>query len=317
MSARKTERLLNLVLCLLSTRRFLTVHQIRESVSGYDQADSDEAFRRMFERDKEELRELGIPLETGSTSVWDDDPGYRIARRDYELPEITLSPDEAAAVGVAARFWTEAGLAADASAGLLKLRAAGIDVQAPLLPGLEPRVEAGEAAFEPLLAATRAGYPVAFDYRSPSADAPGPRRLEPWGVVSWHGHWYVAGYDLDRRAPRVFRLSRVVGEVTPIAGPATVEVPDGVDVRAMVAQSVHRPEDRMARVRVRPGTAYPLRRRARRVLDDGDLLEVAFGELEVLVDEIAGYGADAVLIDPPEARAALIERFRAVVELLS
>ena len=99
MSAKKTERLLNLVICLLATRRHLSVQQIRQAVPGYASG-SEEAFRRMFERDKEELRELGIPLETGTDShAHEDEPGYRIARRDYELPEVVLEPDEAAALG--------------------------------------------------------------------------------------------------------------------------------------------------------------------------------------------------------------------------
>jgi proteasome accessory factor B len=94
-SAKKTERLLNLVICLLHTRRYLSVQEIRTAVPGYAQ-DTEESFRRMFERDKDELRELGIPLETGTNSAaHDDEPGYRIARRDYELPAISLEPDEA------------------------------------------------------------------------------------------------------------------------------------------------------------------------------------------------------------------------------
>ena len=72
MSAKKTERLLNLVICLLATRRFLSVQEIRTAVPGYAQ-DTEESFRRMFERDKEELRELGIPLETGTDSAAHDD----------------------------------------------------------------------------------------------------------------------------------------------------------------------------------------------------------------------------------------------------
>src|SRR5690349_18376605 len=151
MAAKKTERMLNLVICLLATRRYLTVQQIREAVPGYD-ADNEEAFRRMFERDKEELRELGVPLETGSNSTWDDEVGYRIARRDYELPEILLEPDEAAALGLAARLWQSAPLAGATGSALLKLRAAG--VEAPETTGaLEPRVGAGEPAFEACLAA--------------------------------------------------------------------------------------------------------------------------------------------------------------------
>src|SRR5690606_4414420 len=94
----RVERLVNLVLCLLSTRQYLTAERIRATVPGYADAPTDEAFFRMFERDKAELRDLGIPLETGRNSVFDTADGYRIARRDYELGDIELAPDEAAAV---------------------------------------------------------------------------------------------------------------------------------------------------------------------------------------------------------------------------
>jgi len=100
-SRTRTERLVNLVICLLSTRRFLTASQIAATVPGYEHDAEDpkdhEAFQRKFERDKAELRELGVPLETGTSSILDAEPGYRIARRDYALPDINLAPDEAAA----------------------------------------------------------------------------------------------------------------------------------------------------------------------------------------------------------------------------
>ena len=130
MSRTRTERLVNLVICLLSTRRFLTAAQIAATVPGYEHDPEDprdhEAFQRKFERDKAELRDLGVPLETGTASVFDTEPGYRIARRDYALPDIHLEPDETAAVGIAARLWQHAGLAA-ASSGLAKVRAAGVE----------------------------------------------------------------------------------------------------------------------------------------------------------------------------------------------
>src|SRR5947207_13273657 len=85
MAARRAERLVNLVICLLSTRQFLTAERIRDVVPGYEPADgdprTDEAFKRMFERDKAELRDLGVPLETGRNSVFDAEDGYRITRR--------------------------------------------------------------------------------------------------------------------------------------------------------------------------------------------------------------------------------------------
>ena len=158
MSRTRTERLVNLVICLLSTRRFLTAAQIAATVPGYEHDPEDpkdhEAFQRKFERDKAELRELGVPLETGTDSVFDQEPGYRIAPREYALPDIILEPDEAAAVGIAARLWQHAGLAAAASSGLAKLRAAGVEVDPQATLGVEP-VVAVDPAFAPLTNAAR------------------------------------------------------------------------------------------------------------------------------------------------------------------
>ncbi len=123
---------MNLVICLLATRHFLTAEQVRRAVPGYEADDgterAKEAFKRMFERDKAELREIGVPLETGRTSVFDDEDGYRIARGAYELPAISLAADEAAAVGLAARLWHSAALAGAAEGALHKLRAAGVSL---------------------------------------------------------------------------------------------------------------------------------------------------------------------------------------------
>ncbi len=325
MSARKTERLLNLVICLLATRRYLSVHQIRDAVPGYADdgpGGDDSAFRRMFERDKEELRTLGIPLETGTDSVWDDEPGYRIARRDYELPDISLEPDEAAAIGLAARLWRSAGLADAASGALLKLRAAGVETDGAA-PGLEPRVSATEPAFEPLLDAVRSARRVSFDYRAAGATSPAPRRLDPWGVVSWRGRWYVLGHDLDREAPRVFRLGRIsagagaggVRSGTP--GSARTPAPPDLDLRAAVAKYAEEPATRSARLLVRRGAGGDLRRSAAasHALGDGwDELELGFADPERLADRVAGLGADLVVLEPADAREAVLRRLAGAAE---
>src|SRR3954466_11504801 len=96
---------MNLVIALLSTRTFITADRIRETVYGYTDSASDEAFSRVFERDKNELRDLGIPLETGIIAQFDPTEGYRINREAYALPAVELTADEAAGVVVATQLW--------------------------------------------------------------------------------------------------------------------------------------------------------------------------------------------------------------------
>lgn len=313
---------MNLVICLLSTRRFLTASQIARTVPGYEHNASDprahEAFQRMFERDKAELRELGVPLETGTTSVFETEPGYRIARRDYALPEIRLAPDEAAAVGLAARLWRTAGLASAASSALVKLRAAGIDVDPQATLPIEPAV-GGEPALDPLLAAVRARRAVRFGYRSSRQDAPTTRALRPWGVVSWRGRWYVVGYDTDREATRCFRLSRISGPVTPVGQEGAFQPPADLDLRAEVAHWVGTiPHHNTATVRVRRGAGAGLRRYAASVStgdDPGagwDVLELRYSDAESLASRLAGYGSAVVVTDPPEVREAVVRQLRAL-----
>ena len=315
MSAKKTERLLNLVICLLATRRYLSVQEIRDAVPGYG-SESEEAFRRMFERDKLELRELGIPLETGSdVAAHDDEPGYRIARRDYELPPISLEPDEAAALGLAARLWHSAPLAGATATALLKLRAAGID--APASSGaLEPRVGGNEPAFADCLAAVTEGHPVRFTYRT-AGRPPQERAVDPWGVVWWHGRWYLVGHDAHRADVRVFRLSRIVGQVTAAGEPGAVTRPPGTDLTALVARMAGDEPRSIARVRLRAGAGWALRREGGSSTPDGDgwdVVEVGYSDPERFADRVTGYGADAVVLAPAEARDAVVARLRALAE---
>ena len=323
MSRNRTERLVNLVICLLSTRRFLTAAQIAATVPGYEHDQEDprehEAFQRKFERDKSELRDLGVPLETGTASIFDPEPGYRIARGDYALPDVRLEPDETAAVGIAARLWQHAGLAAAATSGLLKLRAAGVDVDlhASTL-GVEPVVKV-DPAFGPLQTAARERRQVRFDYRTPEDDAAQTRRVQPWGVVSWRGRWYVVGHDLDRQATRSFRLSRVVGEVKLVGEPGAYTPPAETDLISHVAKwsGPHNHPNR-ATVLVRPGRAAGLRRFAESVTPgpDGDEVVLTYSDPDGFARWIVGYGADVVVMGPDEARKATVARLRDLASAL-
>jgi proteasome accessory factor B len=338
MSKRKTERLLSLVVCLLAARRFLTADQIRAAIPGYPPPG--EAFKRMFERDKEDLRELGIPVETGPAGP--DETGYRISRQDYELPEITLAPDEAAVLGLAARVWRRAELAEAVAGALLKLRAAGIETDD--IPAIEPRVRTDDAAFPVMWQAVRDRRPVTFSYQAVGRAVPQQRHLEPWGVVSRHGRWYVGGHDRDRAAARVFRLSRVTGPVVFDGPPGSVTVPAGTDVRDLVRawDGRQQPDRRTAVLHVRSGTGYGLRRgavqaepaaagpaaagpaaaaaaagqpaaSAGRPGRGWDRLELPFSDVDWLAGYLASFGPDVVVVDPLDLREAVMACLKAVL----
>jgi proteasome accessory factor B len=314
-SIARAERLVNLVLCLLSTRQYLTADRIRTIVPGYPEDANPEAFYRMFERDKAELRDLGIPLETGRNNPFDAAEGYRIARRDYELGDIDLEPDEAAAVALAVRLWDSPELTGAAEVALLKLRAAGVDVDQAAPAVVEPRVRTSEPAFATLLAAVQTGRVVTFDYRRPVPAEVRTRTVEPWGVVSWRGRWYLVGHDRDRRAARCFRLSRIVGDAKAVGKPGVVQAPPGEDLLSYVKGiEGDSGQGTLARLWVAKGQAQGLRRRARVVGADvvdgieGDLLEIELNLPESAAGWIAGFGADVEVLEPEILRKSVYER---------
>lgn len=337
MAIAKAERLMCLALCLLGTARPLSKRELRTSIEAYVEAfgpgrgtafgsdtSGEDAFNRMFERDKDDLRELGLVIDT--VEGLDGEPGY-LARRDHNrLPPVTLDAEEAAALGVAAKVWQQARLAGAASGALQKLRAAGMPVAgaadgpetgaAEQVSALEPRIPVREAAFEPLMLACRDRRPVVFPYRKANAARPEERHVEPWQLECWRGHWYLVGHDRGRDAERVFRLSRITGRVRHRGRGFTAEVPDRVTVRETVERWAGESADRSALIRLRTGAGYPLRARAygsrESVLPGWDELEIPYGHgLDAWLVE---FGPDVVVLEPAELRADVIDRLRAVAK---
>ncbi len=324
MPTAKAERLLNLVIALLNSPRFRTATWIRDKVAGYGDAPTEEAFFRTFERDKSELRDLGIPLQTPD----DGSDGYRIPPGEFALPQLSFTPAETAAIGLAARLWETTALAGAGSNAVRKIRdAAGpgavsvVDpdadqhAQAALL--LQPRVRTGDPSFAPLYAAVRSGRGVSFDYRKDPAGAGQARNVLPWGLVSFAARWYLVGYDTDRRSRRTFRLSRISGPVRPVGRAGVARVPDGLDLLTLVADSVEVPADRVATLLIRPGSANGLRRRANPVtaadqLDPvgspagWDVVRIPFAHLWDTARTVAEQGPEVLVTEPPDLREAVI-----------
>jgi proteasome accessory factor B len=316
MSANRTERLLNLVICLLATRRWLTKDQVRHAVPQYTTSESPEAFDRMFERDKEDLKELGIPLVTGTDSTWfDDETGYRIDRDAYALPEIEFTAPEMAVLGLASKVWQEAGLAGPAARAMTKLRALGVETDDDTLVGVEPRIRTAEPAFAPLYTATRDKTPVTFQYRKPRDQAPATRHLQPWGLANRGRWWYVVGHDLDRDAARVFRLSRIHGAVRRTGPRDSYQIPEGLDLHQILA-GPDPTDTRTATLRIRHDRCAALRLRAATVgptdPDGWQELHLTIHDPDLLAEQIASAGPDAVLLTPQDLRSQVLERLRAV-----
>jgi predicted DNA-binding transcriptional regulator YafY len=303
----KAERLLNLVIALVNSPRYRSALWIRDKVAGYSDAPNDDAFFRTFERDKQELRDLGIPLQTPPTG----EDGYRIPPVDFALPAMSFTPAEAAALALAGRLWETTALATAGSGALRKIRDAVSGDEQHATPEiaaatlLQPRVRTGDPAFAPLYAAVRARRAVSFGYRKDPTAPAEPRQLQPWGLVSFRGRWYVIGYDEKRGERRTFRLSRITGQVKSVGRAGAVRPPVGVDLLAEVAASVERPADRVATVRIRSGRAAGLRRTALTAQEAPDAqgwdrVTLPLGHLWDTARRIAGHGPDVVVEEPAD-----------------
>lgn len=201
-----------------------------------------ESLKRTFERDKDELRQLGVPLESLDTKDSGEEGRYRIRRADFYLPylcvaapdgrrtspkrphrqgyqalrELTFTADELQAVvdaGIALRELGDPMLLASGQSALRKL-AADLPLDGARSHEDEPRLARVRAAAEPATFATladalRRRKVVEFTYQSLSSGTTGTRHIEPWGLFFVSGHWYLTARDRDRGAQRNFRLNRV------------------------------------------------------------------------------------------------------------
>jgi len=308
MAPRKSERIMNLAICLLMARRFLDKNHIREVVEGYAGL-SDAAFERTFERDKDDLRVMGVPVETGSNSaLFPDEVGYRIRRQDFELPPIDFTAAEATALGLAREVWGTATAAERTASALAKLRAAGIDPDASRLTGTSPSIGAKEPAFEPLWQATMAGMAVGFGYRGAR------REVEPWRLTYRRGSWYLLGHDRTRNAPRMFKVARIQDTPEILGKPGSYAVPDDVDLAELSRSLEPAPADAHAVVAIRGASAPDLRRRGTLVAAGMPLppgfssWRVAYTSDGDFVAEVCAHGPAVLVQEPLELRRQVIER---------
>jgi len=301
--SRKSERLVNLTIALLATGRWITKSEIYENIEGY--SGEPDAKERMFERDKEELRNLGIDIEVGTFDpLFEDEVGYRIRPENYRIQISELTPRQLALISSATQSWRGAILNSKANAGLTKLKALGIESDVDGIPINPHQVRNSDTNLAKVIDALALRKTISFDYRAADNNVEN-RALEPYGVGTKNGFMYVAGNDLERRAVRLFRLDRVASEVKEQGRGSSYEIPENF---SMHEQLQSRTRHHVAQLLVRKGKAHQLRKHARvdDSQDEWDQLRYQYSDIEDLVRDLLWHRDDVKVIGPTEVRESLL-----------
>jgi len=307
--SRKSERLVNLTIALLATGRWITKSEIYENIEGY--SGEPDAKERMFERDKEELRNLGIDIEVGTFDpLFEDEVGYRIRPENYRIQISELTPQQLALISSATQSWRGAILDSKASAGLTKLKALGIESDVDGIPINPHQVRNSDTNLAKVIDALALRKTISFDYRA-SDNTDENRALEPYGVGTKNGFWYVAGNDLERRAVRLFRLDRVVSEVKEQGRGASYEIPEDF---SMHNQLQSRTRKNVAQLLVRKGKADRLRKHAsvQESQDEWDLVKYQYSDMKDLIRDLLWHRDDVKVIGPTEVKESLMASLHSV-----
>jgi predicted DNA-binding transcriptional regulator YafY len=318
----RLERLVNLVAALIDAERPLTREQVRSRIGGY--SEDPDAFHRNFERDKELLRQMGLPLVTVALDPdRPDEVGYQIPRERYELPDPGLADDELAALRLAASAVVVDGAwGRDANArGLLKLAGAAVgsgstaapDGRTGAVAGTVAELPGGQAVAE-VFGALADSRQVRFSYRGTA------RRVDPWRLSYRKGQWYLAGWDHHRAEERLYRLDRVEGPVETVGEPGAFTRPRdaaagppppwriGDDEVRLVELAVDAEQARWAVEAV--GESAVTAREA-----DGSVrLRMAVTNLDAFRSFVLGFLDHAEVLGPPDVRDDMVVWLEALVE---
>ena len=305
MARARTERMLNLLFVLLNSKTPLTREQIRERVPGY--GDSNEAFERMFERDKAALRDLAIPVETKPVDLFHDDVlGYRIDRSSWLMPEISLTIEERTYLSLAASAWQSAQLstAAKQAVSSVDAREQSSELTVPV------SLAKGRRHIAEILAAIANGKTVTFDYVGLNQSEVSRRTIDPWRALLHSGHWYLIGFDQEKGEMRTFRTDRIVGDVVETKHDVLEPMPNDFDLSSVTANWESSDQDPIvATVLVRPGRAASLRVLAAtcEVGDEWDELTIPYHHESQLLGLIAS-ACDVARVKSPKSLHESVSR---------
>lgn len=308
--SRKSERLVNLTIALLGTKRWLTKSQIFTAIDGYE--GEPDAKERMFERDKDDLRNLGIEIEVGSFDpLFEDEVGYRIRPDSYRNDFSEISARELSLISLATSIWQGAVLDSLALSGLIKLKSLGIESDLDAIPSIAPTIHISDENFATIVDAIANRRTISFSYLSQELTAQ-VRVLEPYGAGTKGGYWYVAGLDLDRKDIRLFRLDRIDSEVALQGKAGSYVIPPDFAMSTQLASPV---KTEVATLKVRRGKAQKIVL-ASTIIEDGDewvVVEYPFLHQSELLTDLLWHLEDVEIVKPVQARTSIIEHLNQVV----
>jgi len=309
--SRKNERLVNLTIALLATKRYLTKNEIFRNIEGYE--GSADAKERMFERDKDDLRKLGIQIEVGGLDpLFDDEAGYRIRPESYALSLRDLTPTQVTLLSLAAQAWQDAAFTDLSQQALRKLTSIGLDTDSSQLPVMAPKLVGADENLRSALDALTSLTTIEFDYLNILGVAQ-KRQLQVYGVQARKSQWYLIGLDTEKSAIRNFRVDRIQGDVLSIGKSQSYVIPPSFEITEL-EPAIETP---LAVLQVRPGAGYQLRRMANTVetADDWDLLEVPIFDLDLITSLILWHGEDVIVSSPPQLRGAVMNALEKLVKI--
>jgi len=297
--SRKSERLVNLTIALLATKRYLTKSEIFRTVDGYEGAP--EAMERMFERDKDDLRSLGITIELGTFDpLFEDEAGYRITPSSYQLNLGELDGTDIALLSIAASAWTGAALEKESTSALIKLASMGLDSDSEALSLLAPRVSGTDQNFAVLTDAIIRRSEIEFTYVGSDLSR-SARRVAPYSMRGRAGSWYLVGLDLEKGSLRTFRIDRIFSEISVGKKNNAYVIPENIPEQ-------HSEEvQEVALLRVRKNRGHQLRSLATLVhsgddWDDWDDVSIPILSASWLLCLILWHRDDVIVVKPATLR---------------
>jgi proteasome accessory factor B len=318
-SVNPEDRLFHLILALMATRSGLTKDHILSTVRGYSEDTESgmarESLERRFERDKDALRELGIPLE--ATIPPEDDGNnkntlYRIPKGAYDLPEgVEFTGRDIALLNLAATLWREGTLSREAHIATRKLQSFGVTIDEPLL-GFAPLISTRDPALTSLRDALEHGMQVEFHYLKPGEAAATLRQVSPLALVNHEGRWHLYSHEKSSNQIKTFLLRRIVSSVTVLPEPA-IPAPESVSNDALRdLEALYRAQ--VATLRVTPDSdAWSALSQRLGTDTEGPMLRVHYTDADIFAGELSSYGDDVVVLEPADVRERVIGHLRKLV----